>query len=320
LPPFMRIVVVPDCLPRTKPKALNYAMQLARGDFVTVFDAEDVPDPQQLRKAVLAFATGGANVVCVQASLAIHNARASWLTRQFSLEYSALFAGLLPALARFRLPVPLGGTSNHFRRSFLEAAGGWDPHNVTEDADLGIRIARRGGLIATIPSITWEEAPERLRPWTRQRTRWLKGWMQTYLVHMRSPAKLWRELGTVSFLAFQALMGGVLLSCLLHPVFYAWMAWEVWTGEFMSASAGPIEQGMMLLAGFNLVAGFASAMATAAITAGRARGLSHVPHVLLMPLYWLLVSFATWRALFQLAHAPHLWEKTEHKARRKRVG
>jgi len=318
LPPFMRIVVVPDCLPRTKPKALNYALQLARGDYIAVFDAEDVPDPQQLRKAVQAFAEGGPEVVCVQANLAIHNARSSWLTRQFALEYSALFAGLLPALARFRLPVPLGGTSNHFRRSFLDAAGGWDAYNVTEDADLGIRIARCGGQIATIPSVTWEEAPRRLRPWIGQRTRWLKGWMQTYLVHMRHPAELWRELGTASFMAFQALMGGVLLSSLLHPVFYVWMAWELWSGEFLSASAAPLEQGILLLACFNLVAGFISAMATAAITSGRMRGSFLLPHVLLMPIYWLLVSWAAWRAMIQLGTAPHFWEKTEHKARRRR--
>jgi cellulose synthase/poly-beta-1,6-N-acetylglucosamine synthase-like glycosyltransferase len=226
LPPFMRIVVVPDCAPRTKPKALNYALQLARGELVAVYDAEDVPDPGQLRAAVQAFAAGGQRVVCVQAELAIHNASDSWITRQFALEYAALFRGLLPALARLRLPIPLGGTSNHFRRSFLDASGGWDPHNVTEDADLGIRIARRGGLVATIRSVTWEEAPSRLQPWIRQRTRWLKGWLQTYLVHMRNAAKL-RELGLVSFLAFQALMGGILLSCLLHPLFYIWMGWEL---------------------------------------------------------------------------------------------
>ena len=180
LPPFMRIVVVPDCAPRTKPKALNYALQVARGELIAVYDAEDVPDPQQLRMAAQAFANGDPRIVCVQASLAIHNASETLITRQFALEYAALFEGLLPALARFRLPVPLGGTSNHFRRSFLEISGGWDPHNVTEDADLGIRIARSGGMIATIASVTWEEAPTRLKPWIGQRTRWLKGWMQTY--------------------------------------------------------------------------------------------------------------------------------------------
>lgn len=318
LPAFMRIIVVPDAQPRTKPKALNYALQLARGDIIAVYDAEDIPDPQQLRKAVQAFDQGD-DVVCVQASLAIHNAEASWLTRQFALEYAAQFGGLLPTLARLGLPVPLGGTSNHFRRSFLEAAGGWDPYNVTEDADLGIRIARLGGRIVTIPSLTLEEAPSRLAPWIKQRTRWLKGWMQTYMVHMRHPTRLWRETGTVPFLAFQALMGGILLSSLMHPAFYLWMTWELWTGEFLALPEHRVQQALLYLAGFNLVAGFSSAMATAAISCGRLRRASLMPHVVLMPLYWLLVSCAAWRALIQLGRAPHFWEKTEHAARRTRA-
>jgi glycosyltransferase XagB len=316
LPPFMRIVVVPDCAPRTKPKALNYALQLARGDLVAVFDAEDVPDPQQLRKAVQAFEVGGPGVVCVQARLAIHNARANWLTRQFALEYAALFEGLLPALVRFRLPVPLGGTSNHFRRTFLQASGAWDPHNVTEDADLGMRIARRGGRIMMIRSFTWEEAPSRLAPWMKQRTRWLKGWMQTYLVHSRNPAQLARSLGVTGFLAFQALIGGVLLSSLLHPLFYIWMGWELWRGNFLAGSTGALEQGLLILAGFNLIAGFASSMAVAAVAAARTGKPSLSPHVVTMPIYWLLACWAAWRAVIQLVIAPHFWEKTEHAARR----
>jgi glycosyltransferase XagB len=318
LPPFMRIVVVPDCAPRTKPKALNYAMQLARGEIVAIFDAEDVPDPQQLRKAVGAFAAGGPDLVCVQASLAIHNARDSWLTRQFALEYAALFEGLLPTLARFHLPVPLGGTSNHFRRSFLVASGGWDPHNVTEDADLGIRIARAGGRVATIRSLTWEEAPARLKPWIGQRTRWLKGWMQTYLVHMRQPLRLWRDLGFIKFISFQALLGGVLLSSLFYPLAYLWMAWEIWHGEFLMAADSALHQGFVMLAGFNLIAGFTGTMAIAAIAITRAGSVSLAPYVLLMPVYWLLVSWAAWRAVVQLIVAPHFWEKTEHSARRRR--
>lgn len=319
LPAFMRIIVVPDCAPRTKPKALNYAMQLARGEFIAVYDAEDVPDPLQLRKAVAAFDAGGEKVVCVQASLAIQNARESWLTRQFALEYAALFEGLLPALTRYRLPVPLGGTSNHFRRDFLEAIGGWDPYNVTEDADLGMRIARAHGQIVMIRSTTWEEAPTRLRPWIGQRTRWLKGWMQTYLVHMRSPSRLWRELGFVDFAAFQALMGGVLLSSLFHPLFYLLIAWELWTGDFLATSGALLDQGFLVLAGFNMIAGYVSAMALAAIATMR-NGRSRLsPYVLLMPIYWLLISFAAWRAMVQLAVAPHFWEKTEHAARRKTV-
>ncbi len=319
LPAFMRIVVVPDCAPRTKPKALNYALQLARGDFVAVYDAEDVPDPLQLRKAVRAFDVGGPRVVCVQASLAIHNAKDSWLTRQFALEYAALFEGLLPALTRYRLPVPLGGTSNHFRREFLETTGGWDPHNVTEDADLGMRIARARGLITMIKSTTWEEAPSRLRPWIGQRTRWLKGWMQTYLVHMRRPARLWHEMGAIDFFAFQALMGGVLLSSLFHPLFYLLIAWELWSGEFLAGTSSAFEQGFLMMAGFNMVAGYLSAMALAAVATIRKGRSSLSPYVLLMPLYWLFVSYAAWRAMAQLAVAPHFWEKTEHAARSKPV-
>lgn len=317
LPPFIRIVIVPDCLPRTKPKALNYALQLARGDLVAVFDAEDIPAPQQLRLAAHAFATGDPRLECVQASLLIHNARASWLNRQFALEYAALFEGLLPALARFRLPMPLGGTSNHFRRTFLETSGGWDPHNVTEDADLGIRIARAGGVIATIPSATWEEAPTRLKPWIGQRTRWLKGWMQTYLVHMRQPLRTLRELGLPGFLAFQALIGGVLLSSLLHPLIYVWLGWELSQGAFLVLPGDGLERAFVALAGFNLIAGCGSAMLLAAIAAHRVAATALIPWVVTMPLYWLLVSWAAWRAVFELAVAPYHWEKTEHAARRR---
>lgn len=317
LPPFMRVVVVPDRTPRTKPKALNYAMHMARGSFVVVYDAEDVPDPQQLRAALAVFSKHGPRFVCVQARLAIHNAKASWLTRQFALEYAALFEGLLPALAAFNLPTPLGGTSNHFRRPFLEKIGGWDPHNVTEDADLGIRIARAGGRIAMVDSTTWEEAPERLRPWIGQRSRWLKGWMQTYLVHMRRPVRLWSDLGAMNFLAFQALMGGVLLSSLFHPLFYGLLAWEIWHGDVFAAGATYVESGLALMAGFNMLAGYASAMLLAALAVMRTRRASLAPHVLLMPCYWLLVSWAALRGMVQLVTAPFYWEKTTHAARRK---
>ncbi|MCB1510114.1 MAG: glycosyltransferase, partial [Hyphomicrobiaceae bacterium] len=184
LPGHFRIVIVPDGAPRTKPKALNFALRFARGAFVTVFDAEDVPEPTQLLDAVDAFRRArGRRLGCVQARLNIYNHRSSWLAAQFTLEYSALFDGMLPALQRLRLPIPLGGTSNHFPRSILDELGGWDPFNVTEDADLGIRLARAGYEIEMLASTTWEEAPATIRDWLPQRTRWLKGWMQTYLVH-----------------------------------------------------------------------------------------------------------------------------------------
>ncbi len=328
LPPFMRVVVVPAGGPQTKPKALNYALPIARGSYIVVYDAEDVPAPSQLRQALAVFRAHAAQVdpshgprlACVQARLNIDNANDSWLTRQFTLEYSALFDGLLPALARMGLPVPLGGTSNHFPRDLLEQLGGWDPYNVTEDADVGLRIARAGMAVAMVRSTTWEEAPLRFRPWLYQRTRWMKGWMQTWLVHMRQPGRCWRELGTFRFLGAQALMGGMVLSALMHPVFYVMLAIEFGTGDPLADPPAGVERGLWWLAAFNLVAGYSSAMLLAAVAVVRRRRLWLLPHVALMPVYWLLISFASYRAVWQLLRDPFLWEKTEHRARPHGVG
>ncbi len=175
----MQIVTVPEGEPRTKPRATQYALHLARGDFVVVYDAEDAPEPDQLRRALAALEAGGPRMGCVQAQLNIYNSDASWFTRQFTVEYTALFDCILPTLERLQLPVPLGGTSNHFPRAVLDAVGGWDPYNVTEDADLGIRLARQGWHVGVLASTTWEEAPPSFRVWKGQRTRWLKGWIQT---------------------------------------------------------------------------------------------------------------------------------------------
>jgi cellulose synthase/poly-beta-1,6-N-acetylglucosamine synthase-like glycosyltransferase len=315
LPGFVRVVVVPDTTPRTKPKALNFGLQFARGQYVAVYDAEDVPDRDQLKRALAMFAAPGAELACVQAQLSTYNPRANWLTRQFTLEYSALFDAILPALARIGLPLPLGGTSNHFPRAVLEAVGGWDPHNVTEDADLGIRIARGGGQIAVLASTTWEEAPPTLAIWMRQRTRWLKGWMLTYLVHMRRPARLMHELGLKRFVGFQVLMGGLILSTLVHPLFYLMLALALSHGVFMEPPASELELVLLALATFNLAAGYLSAMALAALTVCRRRRSLLAFDVVLMPLYWLLISLAAYRALLQVLRDPYLWEKTPHASR-----
>ena len=185
-PPF-EIVIVPPLGPRTKPKALAFALPLARGDFITVYDAEDRPHPQQLRQAYATFARSGPDLACLQSALVIDNGDDNWLTLLFAIEYAALFDGLLPALAALGMPLPLGGTSNHFRRIVLEKVGGWDPFNVTEDADIGFRLARFGYRSATIDLPTMEDAPISIGPWFRQRSRWFKGWMQTWLVHTRHP-------------------------------------------------------------------------------------------------------------------------------------
>ena len=315
LPPTMRVVVVPDRQPRTKPKALNYALAVARGRYIAVYDAEDIPDPQQLRKAAAAFATSDPPVHCVQARLGIYNQRQGWFTRQFSLEYMALFRCLLPALVRLNIPIPLGGTSNHFRRQVLDELCGWDPFNVTEDADLGIRLARAGYRIGLIDSDTMEEAPASWRHWLPQRTRWIKGWMQTYLVHCRRPLELVRDLGLWRALGFHALIGGFLLSVLLHPFFYIMVAMELAQPTPFAAAESTTGRLMIVAAVFNVFGGFTAALLMMCLGALRAGRVRLIGHVIWAPLYWLMISVAAYRALIQLFARPHYWEKTPHHAR-----
>jgi cellulose synthase/poly-beta-1,6-N-acetylglucosamine synthase-like glycosyltransferase len=315
LPGFMRVVVVPDTRPRTKPKALNYALQFARGSYVVVYDAEDLPESDQLRRAVAAFDARDKDTFCLQAKLNIHNARDGWLARQFALEYSVLFDMTLPALVRLGVPVPLGGTSNHFPREVLERWTGWDPFNVTEDADLGVRLARHGGRVAMLDSTTWEEAPVSFGVWLRQRTRWNKGWMQTYLVHTRRPIRLLRELGPIGFLGFHLYSGGLLLSALVFPLFCATAAHELSTGSLFAEAVSVPERALIAVSAFNLAGALVAALLSGVLSAwrrGRPWLLRDVPT---MPVYWLLISLAAYRALIQLVVAPYLWEKTQHQAR-----
>ncbi len=312
LPSTMEIVVVPAREPRTKPKALNYALPLARGDYLVIYDAEDRPEPDQLRRAFAAFGAGPPNLATVQARLNLYNTEDNWLTRHFTIEYCALFDGLLPALDRLALPIPLGGTSNHFRVSALRWLLAWDPYNVTEDADLGMRLARAGYRCGVISSTTYEEAPVRFGSWLRQRTRWLKGFMQTWLVHMRKPRLLWRELGPRGFLAFQVMLGGTVLSALVHPWFYVLVAFELSRGGFLTTPQSLLGWPFWLIAWFSLAAGYLGAMALGLLTVQRRGYRLLLKQVPLMPVYWLLISLAAYRALWQYLTARFKWEKTEH--------
>jgi glycosyltransferase XagB len=302
--PF-QVIVAPDIGPRTKPKALNIALAFARGEFTAVYDAEDRPEPDQLRRAVAAF-NADPRLACVQARLTIDNTEDGWLARLFTAEYAGLFDVLLPAIAARGLPLPLGGSSNHFRTADLRAVGGWDAHNVTEDADLGMRLARFGYRTGVIDSTTYEEAPARLVPWLKQRTRWFKGWMQTWLVHMREPRRLYRELGFAGFAAFQLLVGGNVLAALVHPLFAALVAVSLIADGLHGLRA------LGTLYGTIFVAGYAASAAIGAVGLHRRGLLSSAPWLALMPLHWLLLSAAAWRGLHQLVSDPQRWEKTEH--------
>src|SRR4029077_12998256 len=271
-PPF-EVLIAPDVGPRTKPKALNAALALARGTFTAVFDAEDRPAPDQLHRALDAFGAEG-GIACVQARLTIDNTGDGWLARLFTAEYAGLFDVLLPGLSERKLPLPLGGSSNHFRTDALRAVDGWDPYNVTEDADLGMRLARLGFGAAVIGSTTYEEAPARLAPWIRQRTRWFKGWMQTWLVHMRHPLRLARELGLAGFLTFQLVVGGTVLSALVHPVFIAMFSYALAT-KSLFPTGDILFAGLTYLCAGALVAGYLTSATLGLLGLKRRRFLRH---------------------------------------------
>jgi cellulose synthase/poly-beta-1,6-N-acetylglucosamine synthase-like glycosyltransferase len=306
--PRFRIIEVPPGPPNTKPKALDYALPFARGEFIVVYDAEDVPDADQLRRAATRFRADPA-LACLQAELVPENAHENPLTALFAGEYAGLFGRLLPALARWKLPVPLGGTSNHFRTAVLRSVGGWDAFNVTEDADLGVRLARRAHRAEAFTSRTHEEAPLTVRAWMAQRTRWMKGWMQTYCVHNRAPLQLLRDLGWRGFLGFQILVGGMIVSSLLHTVFLG----SVTARLMFEGLVGfvPVDAWDLFALGI-IGAGYGGAVALVISGLIHQRALHLAVFQLLLPAYWLLHSIATLYAVIELITAPSHWAKTTH--------
>ena len=302
--PF-EVVSVPPSLPRTKPKAVNFALPFARGEFVVIYDAEDRPEPDQLRKAVAMFRVLPETTACLQARLAFYNAPENWLTGQFEADYQLWFGMLLQGLDRIGVPIPLGGTSNHFRADVLRDIGAWDPFNVTEDADLGIRLSQQGFRVAMLDSTTFEEAPTRIGVWIKQRSRWLKGYMQTWLVHSRQTRSLIARTGLKGFLAFQFFIGGAVLSAIVNPLLWIVCALSyVFPGLFPSGLAQLSATGAI---GSNAI--LACLAVSAAIRCGDRRLL---PCGLTVAFYWLLISVAAWRGLWHLVTKPFHWEKTTH--------
>lgn len=307
-PDWLHILVVPSGQPQTKPRALNWGLLHAAGDLVTVYDAEDDPDPLQLKAAATRFATAPASLACLQAPLRIRSrlrarTAAPFLDRQFAAEYAALFEVILPAMARLGLPFPLGGTSNHFRVDALRAVGGWDAWNVTEDADLGFRLWRHGWRLGTVSRPTYETPPERLEVWLPQRTRWLKGYLQTVIVHLRRPL----ELGPRGLLALTMTLGMALLAAVTHAPSLAWII----SGVMISVRAG-ISPDLPLHALTILAMGAASAWLTCFVGAQRAGVRYGLVEMATAPAYWSLLTLALIQAIWRLIREPHVWDKTPH--------
>ncbi|HET9716076.1 MAG TPA: glycosyltransferase family 2 protein [Pseudolabrys sp.] len=303
------VVPAPPSEPRTKPKALNIALSLARGTFTVIYDAEDRPEPDQLLHALGAFCLSGDELACVQARLHT-DTMGSWLARYFTAEYAAHFDVFLPKLAALGLPLPLGGSSNHFRTAILREIGCWDAYNVTEDADLGIRLARFGYRCGVINSTTHEEAPTAIRVWIRQRSRWFKGWMQTWLVHMRDPYKLYRDLRMRGFIAFQLIVGGSAMVALIHPILLIGAVWSAFASHVLGDDPGnPIRPVACVAA---IIGSYLPTICLGWIGLYRRRIPRRLSTLACTPFHWLLVSVAAWRAAIELIIAPFHWNKTEH--------
>jgi cellulose synthase/poly-beta-1,6-N-acetylglucosamine synthase-like glycosyltransferase len=302
-------VVVPAAKITTKPRACNYGLLRAKGELVVIYDAEDKPDPDQLRKAAIVFLQSPKELMCLQSKLNFYNADENVLTRWFSIEYANWYEFYLQGLDWIEAPIPLGGTSNHFRKESLDELGRWDPYNVTEDADIGIRLARRNLKTEMIDSYTYEEATTNVKSWIKQRSRWYKGHVQTYFVHMRHPRQLLKDLGTSKFLKLQFTFGTSVLIPIINPILWVITA----AALLLPINLSWLTPGFLqIICMLNLFVGNASYLLIYVIACAKLKHYRHIPYALIMPIYWALLSIASWRGLIQLIKNPFYWDKTSH--------
>ncbi len=331
--PEYSVMVLAHSLPKTKPKSLNAGLIAAKGEFLTIYDAEDVPDPDQLKKAAWIFMHSDNDLVALQSKLSFYNPEENMLSMWFSAEYAVWFEYVLPGLHAIGLPIPLGGTSNHFRTKVLMEVGGWDPYNVTEDADLGMRLCRIGGRIGMIESITWgesvpgntqgnkygvammdsvtlEESNHVMSNWLHQRSRWIKGFIQTFIVHFRHPLQTWHDYSAKGLLTFFFIIIGTPVNHLLNLFF--WMLTIAWLLTQSSAITVLFPEPILTLGWMTFIAGNVLFIAMHVMAPLRRKQMKIALAALFIPFYWLLMSLATVRAIWQLAFHPHHWDKTEH--------
>lgn len=321
LPAYYTVIIVPDSFPKTKPKACNYGLIRARGEYVVIYDAEDKPDPDQLKKVYLTFKKLPEKAICVQCKLNYFNSNQNLLTKWFTQEYSMWFELLLPGVVHMDIPVPLGGTSNHFKTEYLKQVGAWDPYNVTEDADLGVRLFKEGYITAVLDSHTWEEANSRVGNWIRQRSRWIKGYMQTWFVHMRNPIRLLKELKLRGFLGFQAMIFASFLLPIANPFLWTMIIiWYLtkahWIAVLFPSFIYYISTFLFVIGNFFFI--YSNVVGMFWVIEDMEKKDKHVfsygmlKYALITPIYWALMSIAGIKALWQLIVNPFHWEKTEH--------
>jgi len=310
LPRYFETVIIPHSFPKGKPKALNIGLTKIKGKYLTIYDAEDIVDRDQLKKVYLVFKNAPDNVGCVHSKLNFYNKNQNWLTKIFTTEYTYWYELCMPWLIKDQYIVPFGGNSVHFKTEVIKKMGGWDPYNVTEDCEIGIRLYRKGYVAEYVNSITTEEAVLTTKAWIRQRSRWMKGYILTSFVNLRHPVRLYKELGLKKILSFFLIILGTPIIHLLNllfgtltilwfltysPVIKAFFPWYILYPSLISFVFGNF---MMIYLGM--------------IGSVNNKYYNLVKWNLLSPLYWLLMAVATVKSVFQLIIAPHFWEKTAH--------
>lgn len=313
LPSYFEIIAVPHSQPKTKPKALNYGLALAKGEYVVIYDAEDIPDPLQLKKVVKAFEISDDRTACIQAKLNFYNPNQNIITRIFTAEYSLWFDLILTGLQSIEAPIPLGGTSNHFRTNDIKQLKGWDSFNVTEDCDLGLRLVKSGKKTAIVDSTTLEEANSDIGNWFHQRGRWIKGYIQSYFVHIRNPKSFLEKASLKDFMLFQIIVGGKILSLFINPILWAitivYFAFRPMAGNLIE-SFFPMP--IFYIGILSLVFGNFLYLYYYMIATIKRKHFSVTKYALLVPFYWLCMSIAAWDALYKMIVSPHYWAKTIH--------
>jgi cellulose synthase/poly-beta-1,6-N-acetylglucosamine synthase-like glycosyltransferase len=309
-PANFETIVVPFHMPKTKPKACNYGLYFCRGEYLAIYDAEDIPDSDQLKKCVVLFRKLPSDFVVLQGALNYFNKNENMLTRMFTLEYTYWFDYLLPGLMSLDIPIPLGGTSNHFKFDKLMELGGWDPFNVTEDADLGVRVFEKGFKVGIVNSTTLEEANNEPFNWIRQRSRWIKGYMQTSLVHMRNPLRLIRRIGWRGFLGFNFFIAGTSITFLLYPLLLVFLL--IYSIVKLTFVATLFPDWVLYISTFNLVAGNTLMIYVNMLSVFKRKYYELILFGALNPLYWIMHSIAAYKGLWQLIFKPFFWEKTTH--------
>lgn len=298
LPKHFEIIKIPTIGPRTKPKACNYGLKFAKGKYIVVFDAEDHPNPKQLKQVVAQYANSSPEVICIQAKLNYYNRHENQLTKLFSIEYSLLYDYILVGLEKLGMPIPLGGTSNHFITKKLKEIGGWDAFNVTEDADLGIRLYNHGYRCSLINSTTLEESPIHISSWLKQRSRWIKGHILTSMLHSK---QLYNKFNPKQILGLYFHLYLPNITYILLPIY---LSIRLFTTE------KPIFTYLLYI---NICLGIIIPTVCCILVIKRKQWKNMKLSILLFPFYYFLFPIASIKSCWEVLTKPFHWDKTNHR-------